>query len=866
MTNEHFIQTFVQEARDYLEEVEPAIIELKHQSDLTGEVDHEAIDSIFRLFHSMKGSSGFLQLDNITRVTHQAETFLDQFRKQTIPLTAAHAELIFKTLDFLHQILDFVEEHQDDRGFERAVDAIVRELSQNALTMEVKPEPSPPVMPQLADEPEDSGFTSAFELFSEESILELPEIEITEEIRQRFAQEGEELLEAAEEALLRASDSQDPFEQVNEGFRHIHSFKGNCGFMGFAALERFSHEIEAVLEQMVEGTIPYRRENLQILLELIDVLRSGLSSLSRGGKESIDRTALARLRDISTSDTPSPQHVAEKSSQTAAPSPLGAILVIGRPPFQHAAGTALSELGLEVHTAADSLEGDRQIQQLSGIRALRALVVELASDSDPLFAWLTTIQSSQASPPVIVYFPQAKSKLESMLRAIQVAQALPLPVDPDQLLRFVEQAIEQASTLPSERRDIAKKTVHRKDIRVDLEKLDSLVDLVGELVIAEAMVTRNPDLEGLELENFERASHHLRRLTASLQDIAMSVRMIPLSATFRRMLRLVHDISTKYHKKIKLELVGEETEVDKNIIELIADPLIHIIRNACDHGVEAPDERLAAGKPDTGHIILEARHVGGEVWIIVQDDGRGLNRAKIQEKAIKRGLLPADSSGLADDQVFKMIFEPGFSTADKVTDISGRGVGMDVVKKNLAKLKGRIDVRSKFGQGTSMILRIPLTLAIIEGMLVRVGRNNYTIPLLSIRESLRPQRNQVFYTPDGQEILKLRDEIIPVLRLHELYQRKADIENLWEGILVVIEDNRRQLAIFVDEIIGQQKTVIKGLSGFFGDARGISGCTILGNGQVSLILDVGSLVDAYANTELIEGIRNTEDADVLPPQ
>ncbi|MDR1962631.1 MAG: chemotaxis protein CheA, partial [Planctomycetaceae bacterium] len=381
----------------------------------------------------------------------------------------------------------------------------------------------------------------------------------------------------------------------------------------------------------------------------------------------------------------------------------------------------------------------------------------------------------------------------------------------------------------------------KQDIRVDLHKLDILINLVGELVIAESMVTRCPAVSHVEDEYYNRAKHQLRRICDDLQDVAMAVRMIPLSATFRKMIRLVHDLATKSGKKIKLNLVGEETEVDKTVIEQIADPLVHIVRNSCDHGVELPEERTNAGKSETGTVTLEGKHEGGEVWIMITDDGRGLNREKIISKAIEKGLVGAEVKDWSDERVFKLVFEPGFSTADKVTDISGRGVGMDVVKRNIEKLNGRIDIVSKTGQGATFTLRIPLTLAIVDAMLVRVGDGKYMIPTLTIRESLVPTMNQVTVTPEGREILRLREEMVPIVRLYDVFACKPGAEKLKDGILIVAEDSGRSFAFFVDEIIGQQQTVIKGLPDYIGEANGFSGCTILGDGTVSLIVDVGAV-------------------------
>jgi two-component system chemotaxis sensor kinase CheA len=386
---------------------------------------------------------------------------------------------------------------------------------------------------------------------------------------------------------------------------------------------------------------------------------------------------------------------------------------------------------------------------------------------------------------------------------------------------------------------------------------------VGELVIAEAMVTRNPDLQGFQLEKFDRAVHQLRRVTAELQDVAMSVRMIPLAATFQKMLRAVHDLAQREQKKVKLELIGEETEVDKTMAEKISDPLLHMVRNAVDHGLEPPEERLAAGKPETGTVTLEARHEGGEIWILIRDDGRGLDPKRILAKARERGLVAAEADP-TEEEIYSLIFAPGFSTAETVSEVSGRGVGMDVAKKNIEQLKGRIAIQSRLGQGAIFTVKIPLTLAIIDGMLIRVGSSKYTIPLLAIRESLRPSRKMITTTHDGREFVRVRDDFIPIVRLHEVFSQSVSPPPLTEGILVIVEDQGHAAGLLVDEILGQHQAVVKGLSTYLGNARYLSGCTILGDGDVSLILDVRSL--ATTETFLLRDSPHPEQVTISSPR
>lgn len=384
-------------------------------------------------------------------------------------------------------------------------------------------------------------------------------------------------------------------------------------------------------------------------------------------------------------------------------------------------------------------------------------------------------------------------------------------------------------------------------ISVSVAKLDKLMDLVGEMVIAEAMVLQNPDLEGLELNNFNKAASQLSKLTSEIQDIVMSVRMVPLSATFQRMNRIVRDMCRKLDKEVNLEIVGEETEVDKNIIERITDPLMHLVRNAVDHGIEPADERLAAGKPKFGKITLEAKNVGNDVHIIVRDDGKGLDREKILGKARENNLLPMNEADLTDSEVYKLIMMPGFSTRDNVTEFSGRGVGMDVVAKNIESIGGSISIDSEKGKGTQITLKIPLTLAIIDGMNLQVGKSTFTIPTITIQESFRPKGNGLITDPDGNEMIMVRGQCYPIIRLHKLYNLKTDVTDLTSGIITMVSQDGKTVCIFSDRLLGQQQVVVKSLPEYlkrFKKVNGISGCTLLGDGSISLILDIASLINS----------------------
>jgi two-component system chemotaxis sensor kinase CheA len=319
------------------------------------------------------------------------------------------------------------------------------------------------------------------------------------------------------------------------------------------------------------------------------------------------------------------------------------------------------------------------------------------------------------------------------------------------------------------------------------------------------------------------------------------------------MIRLVRDVAQKTGKKVDLDIVGEETEVDRNVIEKITDPLVHVIRNAIDHGIGEPAARQKAGKSPAGRILLSARYVGGEVWITINDDGKGLNREKILAKAQERGLVAGRISDLTNSEVWDLIFQPGFSTVDTITDVSGRGVGMDVVRRNIEAIGGKVGISSQEGKGTQVDLKIPLTLAIIDGMIVRVGNQKYTIPITAIKETMRVDDRLITRTMDGQEIINVRDSLFPVIRLHEFYNVEPQNLDLPDGIIMIVENSGRRFCLFVDELIGQQQIVIKGLSRYVGNLKAISGCTILGDGTVCLIVDVGGLADLVGNTTDLTG-------------
>ncbi|MEN6391002.1 MAG: chemotaxis protein CheA, partial [Syntrophomonas sp.] len=384
-------------------------------------------------------------------------------------------------------------------------------------------------------------------------------------------------------------------------------------------------------------------------------------------------------------------------------------------------------------------------------------------------------------------------------------------------------------------------------ISVNLNKLDLLMDLVGELVISQAMISLNPDMSlAAQLDGFQKAARQHSKIINELQDIVMSIRMVPLDMTFQKMHRIVRDMNKKLGKNVVLEISGQDTEVDKNIIDHLSDPLMHLIRNAIDHGIESPEERARLGKPAVARVRLEAKNESGDVYILVSDDGAGLDREKILARARERGLLSPKDRDLSDADIFSCILRPGFSTCDQVSEFSGRGVGMDVVASNIEGVGGAVVVSSTPGQGTTVSLKIPLTLAIINGMQVRVGQSIYIIPITSIRESLKIRKENIIHDPEDRELIMLRGQCYPVIRLYQHFRIKSDQKDLTQGIIIIVENDSHCVCLFVDALLGEQQIVVKALPRYLGKIKGIGGCTLLGTGQASLILDVAGLLEQPA--------------------
>ncbi len=668
-----------------------------------------------------------------------------------------------------------------------------------------------------------------------------------------YIYENSQLLEQLEEMLLAGEKSASLGDtQIDEVFRIMHTIKGSSAMMGFDTLAALAHGMEDMFSHIREQrprTSDWGRI-VDLLLMASDYFKVEIAKIQEGKdpdgdgdellaqiKEYLDQLMKRKVPEKEEEEVVSAP--SEDSEKLQMPGKYYKSIVHFQPDSKM---ENIRAFGI-VNSLQDRVLGIAHIpEDILGVNAdeeivANGFVIYMKSDepadelskiiSDALFVDKFEFgELSEGSPEI----PEA-------LKARAVEEENDVA---DEKLPEVPSANAAVAATP-----VGGDFIKQNFISVNVNKLDKLMDLVGEIVTTESMVVKNPDLADLQLDNFEKAARQLSKLTSELQDIVNSIRMVPVSTTFHKMKRIVRDMSKKINKEADLVLIGEETEVDKNIIDNLGDPLMHLIRNAMDHGLETPDEREAAGKPRAGKVTLEARNTGSDVMIIVHDDGRGLDREKLIQKAQNNGLTMKDSSEISDKEAYSFILQPGFSTKEAVTEFSGRGVGMDVVQHNIEKLGGKVHVESTFGEGMSAVIRIPLTLAIIDGMTITLGGDTYIVPILSIRESFKPRNEDLVIDPDGHEMIMIRGECYPILRLHRIFNVNTEITEFEEGILLTVESESGVFCIFADELVGELQAVVKPIPDFieksFGKVQGLAGCTVLGNGSISLILDVNEL-------------------------
>ncbi|MCL1946291.1 MAG: Hpt domain-containing protein [Chitinivibrionia bacterium] len=692
---------------------------------------------------------------------------------------------------------------------------------------------------------------------------EIDKIVVSDDMREGFIADSNEQLSTIEEDFLLLEQNGFDAETVNDAYRNIHSFKGNCSFMRTEDMKSVSHTMETILQAVRDRKLAVDDDLVSFLLSFLDVLRDGIRVFEQGGKVAIQNYEEYRKRAVQTFPQcfpgEAPQVQATEEVKVEEPQKVEENKAEDNKYFvdfdeaekHKEEEQKTEETKVEEAKPIEEAKPAEEVKPAEEIKAEEPQKVEEVKPAEEAKVEEHKTEEEQAEEhkdepiPVQEVRPAEEPKVE-----VPKPVEAPKPVVEVQKEKvsekekmFFEEVIEAKMTTPVAT-DTGASSVQsqlKQDVRVNLKKLENIINLAGELSIAESMVTRNPVVSALSDESLNRSIHQLRRICADLQDATMVLRMVQLSGIYKKMTRLVHDLAKHVGKKIVFVTNGEDTEVDKSVSELINDPLVHIIRNACDHGIETPQERIAAGKNETGTITLSSEHKSGAVWISVKDDGHGLDKERILQKALEQKIITPDEQ-LSEDDIWRLIMRPGFSTSTIISDISGRGVGMDVVQKNIEELRGQIYIKTVKGHGSEFIIRIPLTLAIIDGMIIKAVKSLYIIPTLNIKQNLRYDKSLITYSPEGEEILKFQDKLIPIVRVGNLFQ--SDYKEMPEdGILIVVESDDSYIALFVDEIVGQQQIVIKGLSGYVNKARGTSSCTILGDGSIALILDINTLAD-----------------------
>jgi len=670
------------------------------------------------------------------------------------------------------------------------------------------------------------------------------------QFHQIFFEESFEGLEVMETGLLQLGVGEPDLEAINTIFRAAHSIKGGGGTFGFTAISEFTHVMETLLDEMRAGKRLVTREAVDVLLEGVDRLRGLLGSARDGTAADAEESSATsqRLEHLLKGEAIGAQDSAVTATVPAL-APVGWCIRFVPAPHLFQTGNDPARLLRELH----SLGPCRVECELAKLPA--------AADFDPetcYLAWTIEIDGDVTEAAVREVFEWVDNDAEILLTPLTTPSsvervAATLAAVPDAADRRNDDERRQG-----DRRQTAAAAASTSSIRVDIDKVDALINMVGELVITQSMLSQLAvDFDAALIEKLRSGITQLERNTRELQESVMSIRMMPISFSFNRFPRLVRDLSAKLGKQINLKMAGENTELDKTVLEKIGDPLVHLVRNALDHGIELPDVRVAKGKPAAGTLTLNAFHEGSNIVIEILDDGAGIDRDRILAKARERGIV-GEHDQPSDDQIFDLIFAPGFSTAAVVSDVSGRGVGMDVVKRNIKDLGGVVEVESTAGKGSVFRIRLPLTLAILDGQLVRVGEEVYIISLVSIIESLQVKLEAVSTVAGQSELYRLRDEYLPVVRLYDLFDVKPDSENLRDGLLVIVEAEGRKIGLFVDDLLGQQQVVIKSLQTNFRRVDGISGATILGDGKVAMILDTAGLIQLCRTQYQPSKIRQTE--------
>ncbi|MGD8483653.1 MAG: chemotaxis protein CheW [Thioalkalispiraceae bacterium] len=807
-----FLETFYEESFEGLETMETELLNLD-----VGAADPETINTIFRAAHSIKGGSGTFGLTAVADFTHVMETLLDEMRDGKREVTQESVNILLNSVDVLHSMLSALR--ADEELDSEAIGAAQKQLDELLAGNTDNAAPVAATAQSETANNKASGWHIAFKPHTD--MLKTGNDPV------RMFRELASLGDLKVEVNL---DDLPPFAELAPEDAYLGWELELDANVERAAIDDVFDWVEDECDlSITQKASPAETESAADALPGlddfdIDILEQTFFNFKQKG-EAFTR----KFYDTLFADFPQVKPLFANSTPEAQAQKLLAALelVVDNLRNPQALIKAVSELGQRHHNYGAEPE------HYAAVVNTMLKVMEAESDTIP---WSEYIHDTWNTALNLV--------ADVMKKTYQEKQ-------PEQNTEPASQAA-TAGKAKHARKAKAGAGGESSSIRVSIDKVDDLINMMGELVITQSMLSQLGEEDEFSISHIEKLRDGLAQLernTRELQENVMRIRMLPISFAFQRFPRLVHDLSGKLGKNIELKMSGEQTELDKTVMEKIGDPLVHLVRNSLDHGIEAPEQRLAAGKSETGVIHLNAFHEGGNIIIEISDDGAGLNKARILEKAKQNGLV-AETDQLSDDEIHDLIFQPGFSTAQVVSDVSGRGVGMDVVRKNIRSLGGTVEVSSEEGVGSTFRIRLPLTLAILDGQSIRVGEETYILPLVSIIESIQVDPSLVQGVTGQAEVYRLRDEYIPIVRLYNIFGIEPDSDELANGLLVIVEADGQKIALFVDDLLGQQQVVIKSLETNYKKVDGISGATILGDGTVALILDISGLIHLSRKTRV----------------
>lgn len=790
-TDGELLEMFLVSSAEALAEIESALIQLDTVA--YPSLVKELVESLQRDIHTLKGECGVLSLHAAQEVWHEVESLVGAAVAADKQLDS---DLSIRALDWHREYLAVLG--VDDHAKPPAYDKLIKQL--RATTEAVENE----------DHADSELITFSADVMQDDTVPE-------------FVVEARQHLEDSEAALFELESDSTSTDGIDRIFRAFHTIKGVAGFLDLTPITDLAHAVETLLDRFRGTGLEFTSAHADVVLESKDAMDRLLGTLM--GEEGPSVSGLARLT----------AHVKLVSDDPEAAKPMAARSI----------RKVLADVGIrneeEMQDAA--LHPARTGSKLGAILVAKGALTEDQLDS----ALAKQKELSAAGKEMRL---GELLVILGVVSAGDLSSALEMQTEGESLGKLLRTEVAPAKDEVQPK----KRAKYDSTIRVSTQRLDGLVDMVGELVIAQQMVVQGTEtMNSGDGDHLQRNLAHLGKITRDLQEASMSLRMVTFQSTFQKMHRLVRDVSSRAGKSVRLELHGADTEVDRNVVDKISDPLVHLVRNAIDHGLEPSDEREANGKNPQGLVELSARHQGGSIVISLKDDGRGLNRTKILAKAKENGLIPPerDVNEMSDDAVFKLIFAPGFSTAAAVTDISGRGVGMDVVKRNIEAMRGKVEIVSQPGKGSEFLVQLPLTLAIIDAMIVRSGTERYVIPTLSIVQSFQPSEEQLHAVRGGQPMVEVRGQLVPLHSLEKLLNGGFNMGQSDSTTLILVEGMGRRVCFAVDEIIGQQQVVIKKLGPCVPQDKVVSGGAILGDGRVALIIDIEGILARSESVALV---------------